>query len=64
MRPNPPRSEELGALLKTLLNDERASFRSALVTTLLRFDPSGPEWELLEDIYRRIAAEMEKTPEP
>ena len=35
--------------------DEMASFRSALVTTLLRFDPDGPEWEILERIYNGIA---------
>ena len=57
------REEEMSRLVSSLMGDRPESFRSALMTTLLRFDPSGPEWALLEDIYRKVAAEME-TPEP
>lgn len=57
------REEELGALADSLFRDRPGSFRSAVVTTLLRFDPGGPEWEVLERIYRGIAAEL-TTEEP
>lgn len=57
------REEELGAYLKTVLADRPDSFRSALLTTLLRFDTEGPEWEVLERIYRKLSEQM-KTPEP
>ncbi|MBR3240252.1 MAG: helix-turn-helix transcriptional regulator [Oscillospiraceae bacterium] len=52
------RAEELGALTDSLFRERPGSFRSAVVTTLLRFDPGGPEWEVLERIYRGIAAEL------
>ena len=57
------REQEMAELVKSLMADSPESFRSALVTTLLRFDPDGPEWEILERIYNNIAAEMEKAPE-
>lgn len=52
------REAEMTGLVKSLMNDSPESFRSALVTTLLRFDPDGPEWEVLERIYQSIAGEM------
>ena len=54
------REAEMTGLVKSLMNDSPESFRSALVTTLLRFDPDGPEWEVLERIYQSIAGEMGK----
>ena len=57
------REEELGALADSLFRERPGSFRAAVVTTLLRFDPGGPEWEVLERIYRGIAAEI-TTEEP
>ena len=56
------REEEMARLVKRLMADQPDSFQSALVTTLLRFDPNGPEWEILERIYNNIAEEMEKAP--
>lgn len=53
------RSKEMANLVKTLLSDSPDSFRSRLVTALLRFDPGGSEWELLEKIYNSIAAEAD-----
>lgn len=64
MRAPPDRARELGALTARLLTESPESFRSALVTTLLRFDPDGPEWAALENIYEAVKAEMEKAPEP
>lgn len=54
------REEELGAYLKSMLADRPEAFRTHLLTALLRFDPDGPEWDLLEKIYDSVAAEAEK----
>lgn len=59
MKADTTREEEMGALLGSLLADRPESFRTALITVLLRFDPDGPEWSVLEQIYRNIAAEAE-----
>lgn len=57
------REAEMGDLLKTLLRDSSESFRTRLITTLLRFDPNGTEWEVLERIYKSVAKEKETDPE-
>lgn len=57
------REEEMARLVKRLMADQPDSFQSALVTTLLRFDPNGPEWEVIERIYRNISSELEKPPD-
>ena len=54
-----PRAEELGELVRRLLADRPESFRSRLITSLLRFEPDSPEWQILENIYNSIAAEKE-----
>ena len=59
MRANMDREEEMGRLLGDLLADRPESFRAALITTLLRFDPNGPEWAVLERIYDELAKEVE-----
>lgn len=56
----PSRSEEMGRLVKSLMADKPEAFRSRLITALLRFDADGPEWQLLEDIYNSVAADVEK----
>lgn len=56
----PSRSEEMGRLVKSLMADKPESFRSRLITALLRFDADGPEWQLLENIYNSVAADAEK----
>ena len=53
------REQEMAAYVKSLMADDPESFRSRLVTALLRFDPNGPEWEVLERIYESIAADAE-----
>lgn len=58
------REEEMGRLVRRLLSGSPASFQSALVMTLLRFDPEGPEWQIVEKIYNDLAAELEKGREP
>lgn len=54
------REEEMGKLFKSLMRDKPEAFRSRLITALLRFDPDGAEWALLERIYESVAAEAEK----
>ena len=54
-----PRAEELGELVRKLLADRPESFRSRLITSLLRVEPDSPEWQILENIYNSIAAEKE-----
>ena len=56
------REQEMATLVSNLMADSTESFRIKLVTALLRFDPEGPEWEVLERIYESIAAEAEKAP--
>ena len=51
------REAELAELVRRLLSDRPDSFRSALITTLLRFDPDGPEWAVLEKIFEGIEKE-------
>lgn len=54
-----PRAEELGELVRKLLADRPESFRSRLITSLLRFEPDSTEWQILENIYNSVAAEKE-----
>lgn len=54
------REEEMGDLLGSLMKDSPESFRSRLITALLRFDPAGSEWQVLENIYDSVAAEADE----
>ena len=54
------REAELGALIRSRLIDRPESFQAALITTLLRFDPDGPEWQALEKIVASLKEETEK----
>lgn len=56
------REAELGALIRSRLIDSPESFQSALVTTLLRFDPDGPEMQVLEKILRSLIEDFQKDP--
>ena len=56
----PSRAEEMGRIVKSLMADKPEAFRTRLITALLRFDADGPEWQLLEDIYNSIAADIKK----
>ena len=58
------REAELGALIRSRLVDRPESFQTALITTLLRFDPDGPEWAALEKIVATLREETEKDREP
>lgn len=53
------REAEVGEMLKSLLSERPESFRARLLTALLRFDPNGDEWRVLEGIYKSVANEKE-----
>lgn len=55
------REEEMGDLLSSLMKGSPESFRSRLITALLRFDPDGSEWQVLENIYNSVAAEVDES---
>lgn len=52
------RAEQLDEFVDSVLHDRPDSFRSALVDTLLHFQPN--EWELLEKIFDSIQEKREK----
>jgi transcriptional regulator with XRE-family HTH domain len=54
------REQELAGLFRSLMADRPESFRSMLVSTLLRFDPNGPEWDALEKLFDSIVKEAEQ----
>ena len=58
------REAEMGELIRTRLIDRPESFQTALITTLLRFDPDGPEWGALQKIVENLKAETKKDREP
>ena len=60
MCPADTRAEELGRSIRELFADQTDSFRTRLLTALLRFDPEGPEWEILERIFDEVAGEQKK----
>ena len=62
MRRSRSREAELGELIRSRLIDSPESFQSALVTTLLRFDPDGPEMQVLEKILRSLIEDFQKDP--
>ena len=62
MRGARTREEELTELVAGLMADRPESFRSALLTVLLRIRPDGPEWAALVAVYNSVRAETEKSP--
>lgn len=53
-------SEELTRNLKRLMNGRPDSLARRAVRVLLRYEPDGPEWQVLEKIYTDVLAEAEK----
>lgn len=53
------REEELGSEVARMLA-RPDSFKASVVAALLKFDPDGPEWTILERIYNDIAGQWEK----
>jgi len=50
---------ELGELVRTRLLNRPMDFRRELITALLRFDPDGPEWQVLETIVRSVSESLD-----
>lgn len=48
---------EMSALVDQLFRDRPETFKARLISALLRYDPDGPQWRILEEIYESIAAE-------
>ena len=57
------REAELGELIRTRLLYTPPGIQRAVVTALLKFDPNGPEWAIVERIYQAIAAELSAAPQ-
>lgn len=53
-------SEELARNLKRLMNGRPDSLARRAVRVLLRYEPDGSEWQVLEKIYTDVLAEAEK----
>ena len=53
-------SEELARNLKRLMNGRPDSVARRAVRGLLRYEPDGPEWQVLERSYTDVLAEAEK----
>ena len=64
MRRSRSREAELGELIRAHLIDRPESFQSALVTTLLRFDPDGPEMQVLEKILHGLVEDWKSEKDP
>ncbi|MBO7668351.1 MAG: helix-turn-helix transcriptional regulator [Firmicutes bacterium] len=62
------REAELGAAIRAVFVDRPESFQAALISVLLRFDPDGPEWAVLERIAAALTEEAARrkkdNPEP
>ena len=52
------REQALGEGIRKILVDRPESFQTALITTLLKFDPDGPEWAILERILGQLVEEV------
>lgn len=53
------REEEMARLVRRHLSARPESLQRALITTLLRFDPESPEWEIVEKILADVVAEWQ-----
>ena len=54
------REDDLSVEIGKLFQSRPDSFKRATITALLKFDPDGEEWEVLEKIYHGIESEIKK----
>ena len=52
------RAEELKAAVERLFADDSAEFQQALISALLQFDPHGPQWRVVEEIFDNVRAKL------
>lgn len=64
MRRSRSREAELGELIRSRLIDSPESFQAELITTLLKFDPDGPEWKILEKILHGLVEDWKSEKDP
>ena len=58
------RAVELKAAVERLFADDSAEFQQALISALLQFDPHGPEWRIVEEIFENVRARLPAAPAP
>lgn len=51
---------EISEAVRRVLSDKPASFQSALITVLMRFEEEGNQWHVMEEIFDRVKEEMER----
>ena len=57
-------ADELKAAVERLFADDSAEFQQALISALLQFDPHGPEWRIVEEIFENVRARLPAAPAP
>jgi len=58
------RAEEVKARVEKLFQHKNAEFQQALISTLLQFEPDGPQWRVVEEIFESVRAKMPAAPVP
>jgi transcriptional regulator with XRE-family HTH domain len=58
------RAEEVKARVEKLFRHKNAEFQQALISTLLQFEPDGPQWRVVEEIFESVRAKMPAAPVP
>lgn len=51
---------EISEAVRRVLSDKPASFQSALITVLMRFEEEGNQWHVMEEIFDRVKEELER----
>lgn len=51
---------EISEAVRRVLSDKPASFQSALITVLMRFEEEGNQWHVMEEIFDRVREELER----
>lgn len=58
------RAEEVKARVEKLFQHKNAEFQQALISTLLQFEPDGPQWRVVEEIFESVRAKLPADPKP
>jgi transcriptional regulator with XRE-family HTH domain len=58
------RAEEVKARVEKLFSNKNAEFQQALISTLLQFEPDGPQWRVVEEIFDNVRAKLPADPKP
>ncbi len=63
-KPASDRAKEIRARVEKLFADDSAEFQQALISALLQFEPDGPQWQVVEEIFESVRAKMPAAPVP